>query len=68
MDTQEVLVSKTTCQIQVRNVNKLHKFYNFGKHDFSEEIRDLRNTLENKIKSQSESVLQVSEHEICKEL
>ena len=44
--------------------NKLNEFY---KHDFSEEICDLRTTLENKIKSESESVLQVSEHEVCNE-
>ena len=48
--------------------NKLNEFYNrFDKHDFSEEICDLRTTIENKIKSESESVLQVSEHEVCNE-
>ena len=48
--------------------NKLNEFYNrFDKHDFREEICDLRTTLEIKIKSESESVLQVSEHEVCNE-
>ena len=48
--------------------NKLNEFYNrFDKHDFSEEICDLRTTLEIKTKSESESVLQVSEHEVCNE-
>ena len=69
MDTQKVLVQKTTCQIQVLEyANKLNEFYNrFDKHDFSEDICDLRTTLEIKIKSESESVLQVSEHEVCNE-
>ena len=52
----------------VEYANKLNEFLNrFDKHDFSDEIRGLRTTLENKIKSESEIVFQVSEHEVCHE-
>ena len=55
----------------VEYANKLNEFFNrFDKHDFSDEIRGLRTTLENKIKkikSESETVFQVSEHEVCHE-
>ena len=47
---------------------KLNEFCSrFGKHDFGEEVCDLRTTLEVRIGSGGESVLQVSEHGVCGE-
>jgi hypothetical protein len=52
----------------VKYAEQLNEFYNrFDKHDFSAEISKLRTTLEHNLKSETESFLQVSEHEVCRE-
>ena len=52
----------------VEYAEKLNEFYNrFDKHDFGAEISDLRNTLENNLKLENETFLQVSEQEVCRE-